>query len=299
MSNYFANVSLRDKTTFRIGGVAAWYVEPDSVDAVVAAIGFAREKSLPMLAIGKGSNLLVSDAGWPGLVINLSCNFQSLTWNGFEVRAQGGVMLETLVRESIERGFSGLEELSGIPGTVGGAVIMNAGAFSTCIADRFVSADIVDLESGNARSVSREDMRFGYRTSALAVEKAIVVSVRLLLEQGSESTLRIARKDILEKRRAKQPLDLPNCGSVFKRPPGNYAGALIEKAGLKGYRHGDVSISSKHANFIVNHGKGTAAEVRHCIVLAQKKVYEQEGILLEPEVIFAGAFDEPLYTPGS
>jgi UDP-N-acetylmuramate dehydrogenase len=299
MSNYFANVSLNDKTTFRIGGAAAWYVEPDSVDAILVAIGFAREKSLPVLVIGKGSNLLVSDAGWPGLVINLSSGFQSLTWNGSEARAQSGVMLDTMVRESIDRGFSGLEELSGIPGTVGGAVIMNAGAFSTSIADRFVSADIVDYESGNARTVSREDMRFGYRTSALAAEKAIVMSVRLRLEQGSESTLRIARKEILEKRRAKQPLDLPNCGSVFKRPPGNYAGALVEKADLKGYRHGNVSISSKHANFIVNHGKGTAAEVRRLIVLAQKKVYEQEGILLEPEVIFAGAFDEPLYTPGS
>jgi UDP-N-acetylmuramate dehydrogenase len=299
MSNYFANVSLNDKTTFRIGGAAAWYVEPDSVDAILVAIGFAREKSLPVLVIGKGSNLLVSDAGWPGLVINLSSGFQSLTWNGSEARAQSGVMLDTMVRESIDRGFSGLEELSGIPGTVGGAVIMNAGAFSASIADRFVSADIVDYESGNARTVSREDMRFGYRTSALAAEKAIVMSVRLRLEQGSESTLRIARKEILEKRRAKQPLDLPNCGSVFKRPPGNYAGALVEKADLKGYRHGNVSISSKHANFIVNHGKGTAAEVRRLIVLAQKKVYEQEGILLEPEVIFAGAFDEPLYTPGS
>jgi UDP-N-acetylmuramate dehydrogenase len=299
MSNYFANVSLNDKTTFRIGGAAAWYVEPDSVDAILAAIGFAREKSLPVLVIGKGSNLLVSDAGWPGLVINLSSGFQSLTWNGSEARAQSGVMLDTMVRESIDRGFSGLEELSGIPGTVGGAVIMNAGAFSASIADRFVSADIVDYESGNARTVSREDMRFGYRTSALAAEKAVVMSVRLRLEQGSESTLRIARKEILEKRRAKQPLDLPNCGSVFKRPPGNYAGALVEKADLKGYRHGNVSISSKHANFIVNHGKGTAAEVRRLIVLAQKKVYEQEGILLEPEVIFAGAFDEPLYMPGS
>ena len=299
MSNYFANVSLNDKTTFRIGGAAAWYAEPDSADAILAAIGFAREKSLPVLVIGKGSNLLVSDAGWPGLVINLSCSFQSLTWNGSEVTAQSGVMLETMVRESIDRGVSGLEELSGIPGTVGGAVIMNAGAFSTCIADRFVSADIVDYESGNARTVSREDMRFGYRTSALAAEKTVVVSVRLRLEQGNESALRITRKEILEKRRAKQPLDLPNCGSVFKRPPGNYAGALIEKAGLKGYRHGDVSISSKHANFIVNHGKGTAAEVRRLIVMTQKKVYEQEGILLEPEVIFAGTFDEPLYTPGS
>jgi UDP-N-acetylmuramate dehydrogenase len=299
MSNYFANVSLNDKTTFRIGGAAAWYVEPDSIDGIVAAIGLAREKSLPVLVIGKGSNLLVSDTGWPGLVINLSCHFQSLAWNGSEVRAQSGVMLETMVRESIDRGFSGLEELSGIPGTVGGAVVMNAGAFSTCIADRFVSADIVDGESGNAQTVSREGMRFGYRTSALAAGKAVVVSVRLRLEQGSESALRITRKEILEKRRAKQPLDLPNCGSVFKRPPGNYAGALIEKAGLKGYRHGNVSISSKHANFIVNHGKGTAAEVRRLIVMTQKKVYEQEGILLEPEVIFAGAFDEPLYTPGS
>jgi UDP-N-acetylmuramate dehydrogenase len=299
MSNFSANVSLRDKTTFRIGGPAAWYIEPVSVDAVVAAIRFARENSLPILTIGKGSNLLVSDAGWPGLVINLSGGFQSLTWSGSEVRAQSGVMLETMVRESIDRGFSGLEELSGIPGTVGGAVIMNAGAFSTCIADTLVAAEYLDCVTLLVDTLPADKLGLGYRTSALKDENAIILSARFRLDAGDMQKSRDRRAEILEKRRAKQPLDLPNCGSVFKRPPGNFAGTLIEKAGLKGYRHGNVSISSKHANFIVNHGNGTAAEVRRLIVLAQKKVFEQEGVLLEPEVIFAGTFDEPLYTPGS
>jgi UDP-N-acetylmuramate dehydrogenase len=299
MSNFSANVSLRDKTTFRIGGAAAWYVEPESVEALAAAIRIARGKNLPVLVIGKGSNLLVSDAGWPGLVINLSRGFQSLTWDGSEVRAQSGVMLDTMVRESIDRGFSGLEELSGIPGTVGGAVIMNAGAFSTCIADTLVAAEYLDSDTLLVSTLPVDKLGLGYRTSALKNKNAIILSARFRFNAGDLQKSLSRRAEILEKRRAKQPLDLPNCGSVFKRPPGNYAGTLIEKTGLKGYRYGNVSISSKHANFIVNHGNGTAAEVRRLIVLAQKKVYEQEGILLEPEVIFAGTFDEPLYTPGS
>jgi UDP-N-acetylmuramate dehydrogenase len=223
----------------------------------------------------------------------------SLTWSGSEVRAQSGVMLETMVRESIDRGFSGLEELSGIPGTVGGAVIMNAGAFSTCIADTLVAAEYLDCVTLLVDTLPADKLGLGYRTSALKDENAIILSARFRLDAGDMQKSRDRRAEILEKRRAKQPLDLPNCGSVFKRTPGNFAGTLIEKAGLKGYRHGNVSISSKHANFIVNHGNGTAAEVRRLIVLAQKKVFEQEGVLLEPEVIFAGTFDEPLYTPGS
>jgi UDP-N-acetylmuramate dehydrogenase len=298
MSNYRKNVSLRDKTTFRIGGAAAWYAEPDSIEALKKAICFAHEKSLPVLLIGKGSNLLVSDSGWPGLAISLLSGLNSTTWNGPEVSAQGGVMLDTLVRESIDRGYSGLEELSGIPGSVGGAVIMNAGAFSTCIADTLAAAEYLEVDSLLVDTLPADKLGLGYRTSALKQKNAIVLSARFRLINGDMLQLRERRSEILEKRRAKQPLDLPNCGSVFKRPPGNYAGALIEKSGLKGYRQGDVSFSSKHANFIVNHGNGSASDVRRLIVLAQKKVYEQEGILLEPEVIFAGAFDEPLFSPG-
>jgi UDP-N-acetylmuramate dehydrogenase len=298
MSNYRKNVSLRDKTTFRIGGEAAWYAEPDSIEALKKAIRFAHEKSLPVLLIGKGSNLLVSDSGWPGLAISLLSGLNSTTWDGPEVSAQGGVMLDTLVRESIDRGYSGLEELSGIPGSVGGAVIMNAGAFSTCIADTLAAAEYLEVDSLLVDTLPADKLGLGYRTSALKQKNAIVLSARFRLINGDMLQLRERRSEILEKRRAKQPLDLPNCGSVFKRPPGNYAGALIEKSGLKGYRQGDVSFSSKHANFIVNHGNGSASDVRRLIVLAQKKVYEQEGILLEPEVIFTGAFDEPLFSPG-
>jgi UDP-N-acetylmuramate dehydrogenase len=299
MNKLFPNVSLQDKTTFRIGGPALWYTEPSNVEDIKNAIRFARENGLPVITLGKGSNLLVSDKGWPGVAINCESAFSAKQWRGAEVVAQAGVMLDTVVRESIERGFSGLEELSGIPGTLGGAVVMNAGAFSMCIADRFVSADVLEPGELSVKTLFQGDMRFGYRTSLLQEMHAIVLTVTLKFENGNESALRIARKEILEKRRAKQPLDLPNCGSVFKRPPGSYAGALIEQAGLKGFRYGNVSISSKHANFIVNHGNGTAVEVRHLMVIAQKKVYEQSGILLEPEVIFIGSFEEPLFDPGS
>lgn len=299
MLNIFPNVSLGDKTTFKIGGPAAWYAEPGSAADVQSALRFATEKNLPVAVMGKGSNLLVSDAGWKGLVINCEPGLKAISWNPPAVSVQGGVTLDTLVREAIERGLRGIEELSGIPGTVGGAVVMNAGAFSTAIAERFASAEVLDCATGLVRTFSREEMNFGYRTSALWGRTSVVLAASFLFEPGDESLLRQTRKDILEKRRAKQPLDLPNCGSVFKRPPGNYAGTLIEQAGLKGFRHGNVSISSKHANFIVNHGGGTAAEVRHLIAYAQRKVYELSNVVLEPEVIFLGGFDELLFAPGA
>jgi UDP-N-acetylmuramate dehydrogenase len=296
MMDFRISIPLSDKTTFRIGGASAWYAEPVSTPEITEAIQFAHEKSFPVLIIGKGSNLLVSDQGWPGLTISTE-GLSAIRWNGCEVTAQGGAMLDTVVRESIERGFAGVEELSGIPGTIGGAVIMNAGAFGACIADTIVSADDIGMDDLRVITVSRDDLHLGYRSSALQNKRAIVLSARLKLTPGDRDTLQSRRHEILEKRRTKQPLDLPNCGSVFKRPPGSYAGMLIEQAGLKGFRYGNVSISSKHANFIVNHGNGTAAEVRHLIALAQKTVFERSGVLLEPEVIFAGTFDEPLFTP--
>jgi UDP-N-acetylmuramate dehydrogenase len=291
------SVSLRDKTTLRIGGSTAWYCRPASSNEVRDALLFSRERSLPLLVIGNGSNLLVSDSGWPGLTVAITDRLTSIEWNGSEAVAQAGCPLDLLVKESIERGYAGLEELSGIPGTVGGAVIMNAGAYSSCIAGTIVSADFIGRDDLGIASATHDELELGYRTSALKTRQVIVLSARFHLRPGDGKELKAKRREILEKRREKQPLDLPNCGSVFKRPPGNYAGTLIEQAGLKGYRRGNVSISDKHANFMVNHGGGTAAEVRHLIVYAQTKVYERSGVLLEPEVIFAGEFDEPLYTP--
>jgi UDP-N-acetylmuramate dehydrogenase len=294
MINLLPNIPLADKTTYRIGGSARWYCEPASADDVAAAITRAREESLPILMLGKGSNILVSDQGWPGLVINVSAAMNRIEWDAATVTAEAGALLDGMVREAVHRGLAGMEELSGIPGTTGGAVVMNAGAFSTSIADTLVQATYLDMSDYRIVVAGKDELGLGYRTSILQKKEAIVLSAQFRLHPGDAEKLGEVRRSILEKRKAKQPLDLPNCGSVFKRPPGSFAGHLIEQAGLKGFRFGNAEISAKHANFIVNLGGATAAEVRHLIVHAQRTVVEQSGILLEPEVIFAGAFEEPL-----
>jgi UDP-N-acetylmuramate dehydrogenase len=185
-----------------------------------------------------------------------------------------------------------------MPGTAGGAVVMNAGAFSTSIADTLQEAVYLDMSNSRVMTASTVELELGYRTSVLQKKAAVVLSAQFRLRTGESAKLQTIRRSILEKRNDKQPLELPNCGSVFKRPPGTHAGLLIEQAGLRGTRFGNVKISSKHANFIVNLGGGTAAEVRHLIVAAQRTVYERFGILLEPEVIFAGEFEEALMTKG-
>lgn len=290
------SVPLAEKTTFRIGGSACRYVEPHTADDVAGAVGQARNESLPVLVLGCGSNILVSDRGWPGLVINIT-RLSAVAWDRGTVTAGAGARLDALVKETIGWGYAGMEELSGIPGSVGGAVVMNAGAFSSCIADTIQNASCLDMNDCRIVTAGKNELGLGYRTSVLRAKKVLVLSARFLLRPGDGETLHRVRREVLKKRRDRQPLDLPNCGSVFKRPEGHYAGALIEQAGLKGFRYGNAEISSKHANFIVNRGNATAAEVRHLIVLAQKTVYEKSGVLLEPEVIFAGEFDEELFRP--
>lgn len=297
MIEFQSFIPLSDKTSYKIGGQARWYAEPRGQGELSEVLECAEAQCLPVLVLGKGSNMLVSDKGWPGLVLNLSALLTTIEWKDNEVLAQGGALLDAVVRESVRRGLQGMEELSGIPGTVGGAVVMNAGAFSASIADILREVVIFDLMGNKVATIEKAGLALGYRTSLLQKNPAIVLFARFGLHQGAASDLEKRRREVLEKRKENQPLDLPNCGSVFKRPPGNYAGALIEKAGLKGMRFGNAEISSKHANFIVNRGKATAAEVRHLIVHAQRTVYEQSGILLEPEVVFAGEFEEPLFKP--
>jgi UDP-N-acetylmuramate dehydrogenase len=296
MNSFRRDVPLSDHTSFKIGGAAQWYAEPRSGDEVLFAVRRAREEGLPLLFLGKGSNLLLSDSGWHGLVINLA-GLTGIEWNGAEVTAQAGTLLDAVVGEAVRRGYAGLEELSGIPGTVGGAVVMNAGAFSQCIAGTLTAATMLDISDCSMGTVPAEKLGLGYRTSVLQKKNEVVLSARFVLRPGDRKQLEETRREVLKKRREKQPLDLPNCGSVFKRPPGGYAGALIEQAGLKGLRYGNAQFSGKHANFIVNLGKAKAAEVRHLIVFAQKAVYEKTGIVLEPEVIFAGEFEEELFKP--
>lgn len=293
--NITRDMPLLEKNTYRIGGKSLYYAEPCSSDELKDARNFALEQQLPVFILGKGSNVLISDYGWPGLTINTSLNFSSIEWENECAIADGGASLNTLVNQAIARGYSGMEQLSGIPGTVGGAVIMNAGAFDGCIADTFLRAEVL-LPSGDFRSFSFDEALLGYRTSRFKTDGGIVLRAAFKFKQKSSiDDLKTVQKEILTRRKSKQPIEYPNCGSVFKRPEGNFAGTLIEKCGLKGLKSGDIQVSEKHANFIVNKGNGKAEDVRILIRTVQKRVYEQFGVLLQPEVIFIGTFDEPLF----
>lgn len=290
------NVSLAGKTTYRIGGCARYFAEPETEAELLQLYEQASARNIPVFVLGKGSNVLISDQGWDGIVVCMS-KLCSVEFDGCRVVVQGGLRLDELVALAVRRGCAGMEELSGIPGTVGGAVVMNAGAFSSCIGDTFKNARVLNTSQNTVTEMSSEQMAFGYRHSAVKDSGDIVLSAVFEFKAADAEMLAESRKNILCRRKGKQPLDKPNCGSVFKRPPGNYAGTLIEMSGLKGFRIGDVEVSQKHANFIVNSGKGCAEDVRRVIRHVQKTVYERYGVMLEPEVLFVGTFDEPLFTP--
>jgi len=292
------NAGLRNRTTYRIGGAARWYAEPSTENEITDALRFATDKGLPLFALGKGSNVLFSDKGWPGLVINLSPFFTRIEWNETEAVCRSGALLNTLACDSVRKGLSGMEELSGIPGTIGGAVIMNAGAFKSSTSDTLTEVTYYDLEQNVCATVPARGLALGYRSSALQHLRTIILSARFTFKNDKRpERLAEVREDVLIRRKEKQPLDYPNCGSVFKRPPGGFAGQLIEQCGLKGFRRGDAEVSAKHANFIINHGKATAEDVRKVIYSVQEAVYGRFGVLLETEVLFIGEFEQPLFIP--
>lgn len=290
------SVSLKDKTSFKIGGAARYYVLVRTKQDISEALDWAQRHSQPVFILGKGSNVLISDNGWQGLVIDMSL-FSALAWNSTNtVTVQSGALLHTLAKESVKRGLGGMEELAGIPGSIGGGVIMNAGAFSQTISDSLCSVEGI-YRSGSSWSLQREEMAFGYRWSSFKDKNVILLHATFSFHQAAIDQVQKTYNSILRRRKQKQPLEFPNCGSVFKRPPDAYAGALIEKSGMKGVRRGGAMVSQKHANFIVNFNHASADDVRELIVAIQKRVYEQDGIVLEPEVIFVGDFTLPLFTP--
>lgn len=292
------HISLHDKNSYCIGGPARYYCAPRNIDQLRSAVEWARFHNIPFFFMGRGSNILVSDSGWPGLVIHLLLGREEthFRWEANTVTVPGGVLLNRLVKNVVAKGFCGMEELAGIPGTVGGAVVMNAGAFSSCVADTLIDIECYRQDDGKVERVNAGDLGLDYRTSVLKGSGDSVLSARFSFSRNEPGKkIENRRREVLERRRKKQPLDFPNCGSVFRRPPGNYAGTLIEKAGLKGEEYGGARVSEKHANFIINTGDAKADEVRHLIVTIQKRVYERFSVLLEPEVIFMGEFTEPLY----
>jgi UDP-N-acetylmuramate dehydrogenase len=295
MAPFQSNVPLGGKTSFRIGGPARLYCEPATVDDVRAACAEAAVLGAAVFVLGNGTNVLISDRGWDGLVVDLAASWADIAWaEDGRAECKSGAPLHALVKESVDRKLRGLEKLAGIPGTVGGAVVMNAGAFGQCVSDCLVSARYLSLPDMEIRTLAAGDLGASYRGTVLKSANSIVLSAEFRFPADTSGGVKQSFDEVLAKRRARHPLDLPNCGSVFKNPPNATAGKLIEQCGLKGVKRGGAEVSSKHANFIVNRGGATAADVRSLIVHVQKTVREETGVLLEPEVVFVGDFAEPL-----
>jgi UDP-N-acetylmuramate dehydrogenase len=292
------NLPLSSKTTFKIGGPARYYFQPTTRDEIVECIAIANKGDLPIFILGNGSNVLVSDRGWPGLVIDCGARFDAILWNENRAVCQSGAPLIRLVREMLDRGFKGLERLGGIPGSVGGALVMNAGAYGRSVSECVESIDYYDEEEGRLKTLKAGELQAGYRRTVFSSMRAFIFSGSFRFAPDAAGEAPEAFRQCLAKRKEKHPLELPNCGSVFKNlQRGPSAASLIEKCGLKGLRSGGAEVSRKHANFIVNMENAAAGDVRHLIVSVQKTVYERQGILLEPEVVFVGEFEEPLFDP--
>ena len=280
------DAEMRQYTTLRLGGKADWLAFPRNAEEIAALYAEAGQAELPVTVIGHGSNLLVLDGGIRGLVIRVEKNMRSIRREGNRLIAQAGAMLGTVAVAAAEAGLTGLEFASGIPGTVGGGMTMNAGAYGGEMSDVTVRVDGITPD-GKPVSLNRDEMRFGYRTSAVKQLDFIVTEVTMELQPGDPAEIRAKMSELNARRAEKQPLDIPSAGSTFKRPEGFFAAALIDQCGLKGCSIGGAQVSRKHAGFLVNNGissRDYLALVRH----VQQVVQEQTGIQLEPEIRIVG-----------
>lgn len=277
-------------TTFRIGGPADLFVAPGNEAVLLQVLSYCRQRGIPFYVIGNGSNLLVSDAGCRGVIIQISRRLSEIRVSGNEIEAQAGAMLSSIARSALEASLAGMEALSGIPGTLGGALVMNAGAFGTEMKDIVKSVRVVD-DAGNVLELTGEQMQFGYRTSILQEGRLTALSATLVLQEGEKEQIQALMNDYRQRRMEKQPLEYPSAGSTFKRPDGYYAGALIDEAGLRGLRAGGAQVSEKHCGFVVNTAGATAQDVLEVIRRVQEAVLEKSGVRLEPEIRMLG-FEE-------
>ncbi len=274
-------------TTFRIGGPAQYFVMPQSVEELGQVIQLCRAEQTSYFIVGHGSNLLVSDSGISGVVIQLDQNLSHFSIDGTSVRAMAGVMLGRLGLAIRDAGLTGFEFAAGIPGTLGGAIMMNAGAYGGEMKDIVTRVQLMDAD-GNLFERSGKDMDFSYRHSAIEGTDYVVIGATLMLEKGNVDTITERMEELAQARRTKQPLEYPSAGSTFKRPEGYFAGKLIMDAGLAGYQVGGAQISEKHCGFVINRGGATARDVMQLIEDVRQKVYEKFQVELEPEVRLTG-----------
>lgn len=276
-------------TSFRIGGPAAFFVTPATTDAIRRVLALCKAERVPFAILGNGTNLLVSDAGYEGVILQLSKNFNSIAIEGTTLTVQAGALLSRIASEALKHGLTGFEFAGGIPGTLGGAVVMNAGAYGSEMKDVLVSATLLTGD-GQLITLSAEELDLGYRTSIVARKGYLVLEAVLALQKGDPAAIQAKMDDLSLQRRTKQPLEYGSAGSTFKRPAGYFAGKLIQDAGLSGYRVGDAQVSEKHCGFVINLGSATAADVYSLIQDVIRTVREDSGVTLEPEVKLLGQF---------
>ena len=280
------NADMRQYTTLKLGGTADWLAFPRSAAEIAELFAEAGAAGLPVTVIGHGSNVLVQDGGIRGLVIRIDKNMKNIRREGNHLTAAAGAMLGAVAGFAAENGLTGLEFASGIPGTVGGAVTMNAGAYGGEMKDVVVRVDGI-LPDGTEMSLSGEEMRFGYRRSAVKDLNLIVTEVTMELAEGDPAAIRARMSELNRQRAEKQPLDVPSAGSTFKRPEGFYAAALIDQCGLKGYSVGGAQVSMKHAGFLVNSGD-SSRDYLELVRTVQRIVRERAGVELETEIRIIG-----------
>ena len=276
-------------TTFRIGGPADYFVMPSSAGEIKRIIALCLEQDVPYYIIGNGSNLLVADKGYRGVIIQIFKNMKDIQVEGENIRAQAGALLSKVAAAAYEAGLEGFEFASGIPGTLGGAVRMNAGAYGGEMKQVLKSAEVLTPE-GEVLTLPVEEMKMGYRTSIVSRMDYVVLGAEISLREGNKEEIRAKMDELKEKRVSKQPLEFGSAGSTFKRPEGYFAGKLIEDAGLRGFRVGNAQVSEKHCGFVINRGGATAREVAELMETVARRVEENSGVRLEPEVKKIGEF---------
>ena len=277
---------LSEYVNFKVGGPADILLIPNSKEQVIKSIKICKENNIPFYLIGNGSNILVRDGGLRGVVLSLK-NVKNIYVDGEKIEAECGVMLKEVSDKAIENSLTGFEFACGIPGTIGGAVFMNAGAYDGEISKVIESAEVID-ENCNIIRLSREELDFGYRSSLVMKKGYTVLSAVFKLEKGQVKTIKELIEDLTNKRESKQPLEYPSAGSTFKRPTGYFAGKLIQDAGLKGYSIGGAAVSEKHSGFVINKGNATAKDITDLIKHIQDEVKKQFGVDLHPEVRIIG-----------
>ncbi len=288
-TSIYKNEPMKKHTTFRVGGPTDYFIVPKTTEEVQEAVALCKEMSLPYYILGNGSNLLVSDAGYRGVVIQIYKEMGSIQVQGEQIRAQAGALLSKIGSIALAESLTGFEFAAGIPGCVGGAVVMNAGAYGGEMKDILETVTVLTPE-GEVLTLKNEELELGYRTSIIAKRDYIVLEAVFKLQKGNQQDIKACMDDLRMKRTTKQPLEYPSAGSTFKRPEGYFAGKLIEDAGLRGFTVGGAQVSEKHCGFVINKGEATAQDIWNLMQQVSQIVWDKFGVKLEPEVKRLGDF---------